>query len=83
MSSCLMCSGNPVKGVLAERADSSEGKVEVTGVCSGASLGLVVEPIATPDRNECWRYPRNKSQSTRRAGKLATTEKAVRRGRVS
>jgi hypothetical protein len=50
VSSCLMYSGNPVRGVFAERAESSEGKVDETGVCSCASLGLVVEPMVTPDR---------------------------------
>lgn len=48
ISSCLMKSAKPVRGVRAERADSSEGKVEDTGVLSCASLGLVVEPIVAP-----------------------------------
>lgn len=68
-----MSSGNPVRGVLAESADSSEGKVEDTGVCSCASLGLVVEPMATPDRNEGWRDARHRGR--------ATTEESVRRGK--
>jgi len=47
MSSCLMKSTYPVRGVLAESADSSDGKVDVTGVCSCGSLGLV-EGILCP-----------------------------------
>lgn len=50
MSSCLMKSENPVKGVFAERAESSEGKDDETGVCSCGSLGLVVEPMVTDSR---------------------------------
>jgi hypothetical protein len=49
MSSCLMKSMYPVRGVPAERADNSEGKVEVIGVCSCGSLGLV-EGILCPDQ---------------------------------
>jgi hypothetical protein len=46
-SSCLMKSAKPGRGDRAERADSSEGKVEVIGVLSCASLGLV-EGILSP-----------------------------------
>lgn len=53
MSSCLMKSTKPEMGVFAERADNSEGKVEVIGVCNCGSLGLV-EGILCPDQNnEC------------------------------
>ena len=40
-SSCLMKSIEKGRGDRADRADSSEGKVEVIGVLSCASLGLV------------------------------------------
>lgn len=36
-----MKSAKPGKGLLADNAESSEGKVEVIGVSSWASLGLV------------------------------------------
>lgn len=53
ISSCLMKSTKPERGVFAERADSSEGNVEVIGVCNCGSLGLV-EGILCPDQsNEC------------------------------
>ena len=45
-SSCLMKSAKPGRGDRAERADSSEGKVEVIGVLSCASLGLVVAMLS-------------------------------------
>lgn len=53
MSSCLMKSTKPIMGVFAERADSSEGKVEVTGVCNCASLGLVEGILCPGQRSEC------------------------------
>jgi hypothetical protein len=40
-SSCLMKSAKPGKGLRAETAESSEGNVEVIGVLSWGSLGLV------------------------------------------
>lgn len=53
-SSCLMKSANPGKGLRAERAESSEGNVEVIGVLSCGSLGLVEGVIVCPCRgNEC------------------------------
>lgn len=54
-SSCLMKSANPGKGLRAERADSSEGKDEVIGVLSCASLGLVVivAILTLVEGNEC------------------------------
>ena len=52
-SSCLMKSAKPGKGLRAERAESSEGNVEVIGVLSCGSLGLA-EGILCPSRgNEC------------------------------
>ena len=62
-----MYSGNPDRGVFAERADSSEGKVEETGVCNCASLGLVVEPMADS------RYKRGLERSRKQKGELAMT----------
>jgi len=52
-SSCLMKSAYPGNGLRAERADSSEGKVEVIGVLSCASLGLLVGILSLGRRNEC------------------------------
>jgi hypothetical protein len=40
-NSSLMKSGTADKGVFADRAESSDGKVAVTGVVSCASFGLV------------------------------------------
>lgn len=40
-NSSLISTGMADKGVLAERADSSDGKVAVTGVVNCGSLGLV------------------------------------------
>jgi len=41
-SSCLMKSAKRAKGLRAERDESSEGNVEVIGVLSWGSFGLVV-----------------------------------------
>lgn len=43
--SSLMTSGKAERGVLADRAWSSEGKVAVTGVVNCGSLGLLVGGI--------------------------------------
>lgn len=53
-SSCLMKSTNPGRGLRADRADSSDGKVEVIGVLSCASLGFVEAAMTSPcQENEC------------------------------
>jgi hypothetical protein len=52
-SSCLMKSIEKGRGDRADRADSSEGKVEVIGVLSCASLGLVEAILAPCQGNEC------------------------------
>jgi len=52
-SSCLMKSANPGSGLRADRADSSEGNVEVIGVLSCASLGLVDVILSRGQKNEC------------------------------
>lgn len=41
-NSSLMKSGTAERGVLADSAESSEGKVAVTGVVNCASFGLLV-----------------------------------------
>lgn len=45
-NSSLMNSGTADSGVFADRAESSEGKVAVTGVVSCASFGLLVVVVA-------------------------------------
>lgn len=79
ISSCLTKSGKPVRGVFAERAESSEGKVEETGVCSCASLGLVVEPEPIAKLQIETRAGENQEVEGEHttAGKLATTEESV------
>ena len=50
-NSSLMKSGTADRGVFADRAESSEGKVAVTGVVSCASLGLLAGMVmASGDR---------------------------------
>ncbi len=51
-SSCLIKSANPGNGLRADRADSSEGKVEVIGVWSCASLGFSEGILSPRLRNE-------------------------------
>jgi hypothetical protein len=61
-SSCLMKSAKPGKGLRADRAESSEGNVDVIGVLSWGSLGLV-EGILCPGRgNECPKDPKSDSE---------------------
>lgn len=43
-----MKSGTAERGVLADRAESSEGKVAVTGVVNCASFGLVAGMVRVP-----------------------------------
>lgn len=45
VNSSLISTGMADKGVLADRADNSDGKVAVTGVLSCGSLGLDVGAI--------------------------------------
>ena len=45
-NSSLMKSGTAERGVFADRADSSDGNVAVTGVVNCASLGLLVGMMA-------------------------------------
>ena len=72
-SSCLMKSAKPGKGLRAERADSSEGKVEVIGVLSCGSFGLV-EPILCPCRsNECSKDQMNDSEHKRPTSRFEMT----------
>ena len=52
-SSCLMKSAYPGSGLRADRADSSEGKVEVIGVLSCASLGFAIAILSPSRYNEC------------------------------
>lgn len=78
VSSCFMYSRNPVRGVFAESAESSEGNVDETGVCSCGSLGLVVEPMVTPDRMRAGKVHEEKGRAS-----LRRQVKSVRRGRVS
>lgn len=49
-SSCLIKSAYPGKGLLAERAESSEGNVEETGVLSWGSFGLELEGMLSGRR---------------------------------
>ncbi len=46
--SSLMYSRTAERGVLADRAESSEGKVAVTGVVSCASFGLQAGMVTVP-----------------------------------
>jgi hypothetical protein len=63
VSSCFMKSANPGRGLRADNADSSEGKVEVIGVLS-CKLGLVEAILCPRQGNECLRDQRM-TRSTR------------------
>lgn len=80
-NSSLMKSGTAERGVLADRAESSEGKVAVTGVVNCASFGLVTAGMvmvpkvrSSREMLVCWRWPQVKrmTRKGRKTGRLAS-----------